>query len=80
MRTCEAAAACFPGSLHVGVDLMFAAGWRRTRSPRSTPSATCCPGLLGERAGDTYAAQIDALLSGRFRRHRRQPRRCLAER
>ncbi len=44
LDTCVAAAACFPGSLHVGVDLMFALGLAAgTRWPRSTRSVTCCP-------------------------------------
>lgn len=65
MRTCEAAAACFPGSLHVGVDLMFGRGYRTHAVAEVNAFGDLLPGLLA--AGrDTYAAELDALLSGRF--------------
>ncbi|MEV4133573.1 STM4014 family protein [Dactylosporangium sp. NPDC049742] len=65
MRTCEAAAACFPGSLHVGVDLMFGRDHGTHAVAEVNAFGDLLPGLLV--AGrDTYAAELDALLSGRF--------------
>ncbi|MGI5182044.1 STM4014 family protein [Dactylosporangium sp. CA-152071] len=65
MRTCEAAAACFPGSLHVGVDLMFGRDHGTHAVAEVNAFGDLLPGLLV--AGrDTYSAELDALLSGRF--------------
>ena len=65
MQTCVRAAACFPGSLHVGVDLMFAPDWRRHAVAEVNAFGDLLPGLTV--AGrDTYAEEVDALLSGRF--------------
>ncbi|MFI5937675.1 STM4014 family protein [Actinoplanes sp. NPDC051494] len=60
MRTCERAAACFPGSLHVGVDLMFGTGWRRHAVAEVNAFGDLLPGVL---AGglDTYATQVAEL-------------------
>jgi glutathione synthase/RimK-type ligase-like ATP-grasp enzyme len=67
MRTCRRVAACFPGSLHVGVDLMFLTGWRRHAVAEVNAFGDLLPGVLA--AGrDTYAEQVHALLSGRFHR------------
>ncbi|GAA3242626.1 STM4014 family protein [Dactylosporangium siamense] len=66
MRTCEAAAACFPGSLHAGVDLMFARDHRTHAVAEVNAFGDLLPGLLAG-GHDTYAAEIDALLTGRFR-------------
>ena len=65
MRTCEAAAACFPGSLHVGVDLMFGRDYGTHAVAEVNAFGDLLPGLLVD-GRDTYAAEIDALLSGRF--------------
>ncbi|MFF5227542.1 STM4014 family protein, partial [Dactylosporangium sp. NPDC000521] len=65
MRTCEAAAACFPGSLHVGVDLMFGRDYSTHAVAEVNAFGDLLPGLLVD-GRDTYAAEIDALLSGRF--------------
>ncbi len=65
MRTCEAAAACFPGSLHVGVDLLFGRGYRTHAVAEVNAFGDLLPGLLAG-GRDTYAAELDALLSGRF--------------
>ncbi|WP_428965148.1 STM4014 family protein [Micromonospora fluostatini] len=69
MRTCERVAACFPGSLHVGVDLMFLAGWRRHAVAEVNAFGDLLPGVLAD-GRDTYAAQVDALTSGRWDRWR----------
>lgn len=63
METCERVAACFPGTLHVGVDLMFLVGWARHAVAEVNAFGDLLPGVLV--AGrDTYAAQVHALLSG----------------
>jgi hypothetical protein len=74
MRTCERAAACFPGSLQVGVDLMFGIGWRRHAVAEVNAFGDLLPGVPalddasppGVVGGDTYSAQVHALVSGRF--------------
>jgi hypothetical protein len=66
MRTCERAAACFPGTLQVGVDLMFSPDFTRHAVAEVNAFGDLLPGLLAG-GRDTYAAEIDALLSGRFR-------------
>ncbi|MDG6102796.1 STM4014 family protein [Dactylosporangium aurantiacum] len=65
MRTCEAAAACFPRSLHVGVDLMFGRDYRTHAVAEVNAFGDLLPGLVAG-GRDTYAAEIEALLSGRF--------------
>ncbi|GGM60093.1 STM4014 family protein [Dactylosporangium sucinum] len=60
MRTCERAAACFPGSLHVGVDLMFAPGYARHAVAEVNAFGDLLPGVLVD-GRDTYAAEIAAL-------------------
>ncbi|MBM2621102.1 STM4014 family protein [Actinoplanes sp. LDG1-06] len=79
MQTCVAVARCFPRSLHVGVDLMFRAGWRTHAVAEVNAFGDLLPGVLATRpAGgeplrgpgrdglDTYGAQIEALLDGRY--------------
>ncbi|MEV4417142.1 STM4014 family protein [Catellatospora sp. NPDC049609] len=61
MDTCRAVAACFPGSLHTGVDLMFAAGWRSHAVAEVNAFGDLLPGLLVD-GRDTYDAEIAALL------------------
>ncbi|MGN9810162.1 STM4014 family protein [Micromonospora sp. BQ11] len=65
METCERVAACFPGSLQVGVDLMFLVGWRRHAVAEVNAFGDLLPGVLV--AGrDTYAEQVHALTGGRW--------------
>ncbi|WP_314411821.1 STM4014 family protein [Streptomyces sp. DSM 40484] len=74
----ERAAACFPGTLCVGVDLLPAIGWRRFAVGEVNafgdllPRLTGLPGS-GAEGRDTYAAQIAA--AGSFHR---DPRRAPA--
>jgi glutathione synthase/RimK-type ligase-like ATP-grasp enzyme len=66
LRICERAAALFPGSLRVGVDLLPAAGWRRFAVGEVNAFGDLLPGLTGL-AGtpaeglDTYGAQLAAI-------------------
>ncbi|WP_405997398.1 STM4014 family protein [Streptomyces sp. NBC_00829] len=66
LELCERAAACFPGSLRVGVDLLPATGWRRFAVGEVNafgdllPRLTGLPGS-GAEGLDTYAAQIAAV-------------------
>ncbi|MEV6802277.1 STM4014 family protein [Micromonospora rifamycinica] len=69
MRTCVRAAACFPRSLHVGVDLMFLLGWQRHAVAEVNAFGDLLPGVLAD-GRDTYAEQVDALTSGRWDRWR----------
>ena len=64
---CERAAACFPRTLCVGVDLLPAVGWRRFAVGEVNafgdllPRLTGLPGS-GAEGLDTYAAQVAAVL------------------
>jgi hypothetical protein len=60
MHTCERAAACFPGSLHVGVDLMFAPGFAEHAVAEVNAFGDLLPNLLVD-GRDTYAAEIAAV-------------------
>ena len=51
LDTCERAAACFPGSLQVGVDLMFSPDWRRHAVAEVNAFGDLLPGLLVGRSG-----------------------------
>jgi glutathione synthase/RimK-type ligase-like ATP-grasp enzyme len=68
MDVCARAAACFPGSLMVGVDLLVQSGWRRCAVGEVNafgdllPRATGLPGTWAEGL-DTYTAQVTAALS-----------------
>ncbi|MBT2450184.1 STM4014 family protein [Streptomyces sp. ISL-43] len=80
LDTCERAAACFPGTLCVGVDLLPAVGWRRFAVAEVNAFGDLLPGLTGlpgsgaEGLG-TYAAQVAAALPYARRRARvRVPR------
>ncbi|MFE9680587.1 STM4014 family protein [Streptomyces sp. NPDC006285] len=70
VETAERAAACFPGTLCVGVDLLPAIGWRRFAVGEVNafgdllPRLTGLPGSGAERR-DTYAAQVAAATSFR---------------
>ncbi|MFE3601865.1 STM4014 family protein [Streptomyces sp. NPDC059142] len=66
LEQCEAAAACFPATHCVGVDLMPEPGWLRYAVAEVNAFGDLLPGLGGlperEAAGlDTYAAQLAAL-------------------
>jgi glutathione synthase/RimK-type ligase-like ATP-grasp enzyme len=69
LAVCERAAACFPRTLCVGVDLLPAIGWRRFAVGEVNafgdllPRLTGLPGSPAEGL-DTYAAQIAALRGG----------------
>jgi hypothetical protein len=58
MDTCARAAAQFPGCLQVGVDLMFAPGWRRHAVAEVNAFGDLLPGLVNEHGRDTYAEQV----------------------
>ncbi|MFI2436730.1 STM4014 family protein [Streptomyces sp. NPDC018693] len=68
LDVCERAAACFPRTLCVGVDLLPAVGWRRVAVGEVNafgdllPRLTGLPGS-GAEGRDTYAAQVAAVLS-----------------
>ncbi|GAA4573973.1 STM4014 family protein [Planotetraspora kaengkrachanensis] len=69
LDVCARAAACFPGSLAIGVDLMIGADWRSTAVAEVNAFGDLLPGLTGLPAGpgeglDTYAAQIAAVSRG----------------
>ncbi|MEU9450875.1 STM4014 family protein [Streptomyces sp. NPDC048277] len=67
LGVCERAAACFPRTLCVGVDLLPAVGWRRAAVGEVNafgdllPRLTGLPGS-GAEGLDTYAAQVRAAL------------------
>ncbi|MGW0140780.1 STM4014 family protein [Streptomyces calvus] len=67
LAVCERAAACFPRTLCVGVDLLPAVGWRRFAVGEVNafgdllPRLTGLPGS-GAEGLDTYAAQVTAAL------------------
>ncbi|MEU4423223.1 STM4014 family protein [Actinoplanes sp. NPDC024001] len=63
METCERVAACFPRTLHVGVDLMFRAGWRDHAVAEVNAFGDLLPGVLAD-GSDTYGAQVAALIEG----------------
>jgi glutathione synthase/RimK-type ligase-like ATP-grasp enzyme len=70
LAVCERAAACFPRTLCVGVDLLPAIGWRRVAVGEVNAFGDLLPGLTGlpgsgAEGQDTYAAQVTAAL----RRH-----------
>jgi glutathione synthase/RimK-type ligase-like ATP-grasp enzyme len=60
MQTCARVAACFPGCLQVGVDLMFSSDWSRHAVAEVNAFGDLLPGLLVD-GRDTYAAQIAAV-------------------
>ncbi|WP_067814340.1 STM4014 family protein [Actinomadura kijaniata] len=70
LDVCARAAACFPGSLMVGVDLLVGIGWRRVAVGEVNAFGDLLPGLTGLPEGpavgaDTYTAQVRAVLSGK---------------
>lgn len=67
LSICERAAACFPGTLCVGVDLLPAIGWRKFVVGEVNAFGDLLPRLTGLPEGpaagvDTYTAQISAAL------------------
>lgn len=67
LGVCERAAACFPRTLCVGVDLLPAVGWRRAAVGEVNAFGDLLPRLTGMPGGgaeglDTYAAQVAAAL------------------
>ncbi|WP_328951612.1 STM4014 family protein [Streptomyces sp. NBC_00184] len=74
LAVCERAAAAFPDTLCVGVDLLPATGWRRFAVGEVNAFGDLLPGLTGLPGSgaeglDTYAAQVAAVLN-RARNHR----------
>nr|WP_262496033.1 STM4014 family protein [Nonomuraea sp. SYSU D8015] len=66
MDVCARAAACFPGSLATGVDVMVGADWRSVAVAEVNAFGDLLPGL-GDISGhgrDTYAEQVRAVLAG----------------
>lgn len=63
MDTCAGVAACFPGSLHTGVDLMVGADLRSYAVAEVNAFGDLLPGLLVDGL-DTYGAQVRAVLDG----------------
>jgi hypothetical protein len=66
LDVCERAAACFPGTLCVGVDVLPAIGWRRFSVGEVNAFGDLLPRLTGLPGGpaeglDTHAAQIAAV-------------------
>ncbi|MEV7773814.1 STM4014 family protein [Kitasatospora sp. NPDC086791] len=66
LETAERAAACFPGSPMVGVDVLPTAGWRRALVGEVNAFGDLLPRLTGLPGGpaeglDTYGAQLAAL-------------------
>ncbi len=61
-RTCERAAAVFPDSLHLGVDLLIAPDYRRHAVLEANAFGDLLPGVLSE-GMDTYEAEIRAVLA-----------------
>lgn len=78
LEICARAAACFPGSLAVGVDLMIGVDWREFAVAEVNAFGDLLPGLEGLPGGgaeglDTYGAQVRAILARHTpRRSRRQ--------
>lgn len=64
MATCVRAAACFPRTLQVAVDLLLAPSWRRHAVAEVNAFGDLLPGVLAG-GRDTYAEQVDAVLCGR---------------
>jgi hypothetical protein len=69
LDVCARAAACFPGSLTVGVDLLVAIGLRRFLVGEVNAFGDLLPGLTGLPGGpgeglDTYTTQVRAAISG----------------
>jgi hypothetical protein len=73
LEVCSRAAACFPGCLMAGVDLLVEAGPRRFLVGEVNAFGDLLPGLPGLPGGpaeglDTYTAQVRAAISGKHTR------------
>ncbi len=64
-RTCEQAAAVFPRSLHVGVDLLIAPGYQRHAVLEGNAFGDLLPDVLSEGV-DTYEAEIRAVIAKKW--------------
>ncbi|MEU1126163.1 STM4014 family protein [Streptomyces sp. NPDC005899] len=69
LAVCERAAACFPGTLCVAVDLLPSTGWRRFAVGEVNAFGDLLPRLTGlpdtgTEGMDTYRAQVTAVLGG----------------
>jgi hypothetical protein len=60
--TCEATAACFPASLHTGIDLLIAQDFRRHAVLEVNAFGDLLPGILSQ-GEDTYTAEIRAIVA-----------------
>ncbi len=63
MASCERASGAFPGSLHAGVDLLIAPGFRRHAVLEVNAFGDLLRGVT-DRGLDTYSAEVEALLGG----------------
>jgi hypothetical protein len=63
MGSAERAAMAFPGSLHAGVDLLIAPGFRRHAVLEVNAFGDLLHGVI-DRGVDTYSAEVGALLGG----------------
>ncbi|MCF2525687.1 STM4014 family protein [Yinghuangia soli] len=63
MTTCVRAAGCFPRTLHVGVDLLFAVDRRRHAVGEVNAFGDLLPGVA-HRGRDTWGEQVRALVEG----------------
>ncbi|WNI21081.1 STM4014 family protein [Streptomyces sp. ITFR-16] len=75
LAVCERAAAAFPDTMCVGVDLLPSTGWRRFAVGEVNAFGDLLPGLTGLPGSgaeglDTYAAQVAAVLNRARNRHR----------
>ncbi|GAA0244035.1 STM4014 family protein [Cryptosporangium japonicum] len=61
LATCVEAAACFPGSPHVGVDLMVGVDRRSHAVAEVNAFGDLLPGVLDAHGRNTYEAQLDAV-------------------
>jgi glutathione synthase/RimK-type ligase-like ATP-grasp enzyme len=68
LRTCERAAAVFPDSLHLGVDLLIGRDFRQHAVLEANAFGDLLPGVLNEGI-DTYEAEIRAVLARGKVRH-----------
>jgi hypothetical protein len=63
LDSCVAVAACFPDSLHVGVDLMIGSDFRTHAVAEANAFGDLLPGLLVD-GRDSYATELAALAAG----------------
>jgi hypothetical protein len=64
-RTCEQAAAVFPSSLHLGVDLLITPGYRRHSVLEGNAFGDLLPDVLSK-GMDTYEAEIRAVIADKW--------------